>query len=321
MSPLKLPLFVSIIAACDAWCQLTRQKPYSRASRSQGMDSSTVLAISNAPFLPDVVPPTITIPPYASPESDITFANSDESSYLIHKGRAVDMIKRCVSIEGLSLCTGWTRQATDAFKIAIEAVVCANPILAGKLVEVKKWPLGSELRIVPNAFPPESHSFVTTVNLPPGMTNPRDDITKEGNSAKALFEQVHSTVAPCLLGKASFSANQIEDESPLFEAKIMDFGDGVAAYSMKMSHAIGDGTTFFQIVSQISSFMNGRTPSKIDWNNPLRSTHEIYPDNFSERDYSRSYGLPFGWGIFKNLRTLAKRKCKYILLRLVASSV
>lgn len=118
----------------------------------------------------------------------------------------------------------------------------------------------------------------------------------------------------------------------------MDFGDGVAAYSIKMSHAIGDGTTFFQLVSQISSFMNGRTPAKIDWDNPLKTTHEIYPETFSERDYTRSYGLPFGWGLFKvchpyaplhctlfifalifnlsqkNLRTLGKRKLEYLLL-------
>ena len=73
-----------------------------------------------------------------------------------------------------------------------------------------------------------------------------------------------------------------------FIAKIMDFGDGHAAYSIKMSHAVGDGTTFFQIVSQISSYMNGRDPSPIDWNNPLKATHEIYPENFSKRDYNRS---------------------------------
>lgn len=97
-------------------------------------------------------------------------------------------------------------------------------------------------------------------------------------------------------------------------AKIMDFGDGVAAYSIKMSHAIGDGTTFFQLVSQISSYMNGRTPTNIDWDNPIKTTHEIYPENFSERDYTRSYGLPFGWGLFKNLRTLGKRQCTYLLL-------
>ena len=94
----------------------------------------------------------------------------------------------------------------------------------------------------------------------------------------------------------------------------MDFGDGNAAYSIKMSHAIGDGTTFFQIVSQISSFMNGRDPSPIDWDNPLKAEHEIYPPTFSERDYHRSYGLPFGWGLFKNIRTLSKRRCRYLLL-------
>lgn len=98
----------------------------------------------------------------------------------------------------------------------------------------------------------------------------------------------------CKMLKSCFFAVAI-----ISSAKIMDFGDGVAAYSIKMSHAVGDGTTFFQLVSQISSYMNGRTPTNIDWDNPIKAAHEIYPENFSERDYTRSYGLPFGWGLFK----------------------
>lgn len=97
-------------------------------------------------------------------------------------------------------------------------------------------------------------------------------------------------------------------------AKIIDFGDGHAAYSIKMSHAIGDGTTYFQIISQISSYMNGNEPPPIEWNHPIKATHEIYPEIFSERDYHRSYGLPFGWGLLKNLRGLPSRQCKYLLL-------
>eukprot|EP00804_Cyclotella_cryptica_P007614 CCRYP_015230-RA/>CCRYP_015230-RA protein AED:0.00 eAED:0.00 QI:846/1/1/1/1/1/2/297/304 len=97
-------------------------------------------------------------------------------------------------------------------------------------------------------------------------------------------------------------------------AKIIDFGDGHAAYSVKMSHAIGDGTTYFQLISQISSYMNGNEPPPIEWNNPIKATHEIYPEIFSERDYHRSYGLPFGWGLLKNLRGLPTRRCKYLLL-------
>ena len=50
------------------------------------------------------------------------------SPHLVHKGRAVSMIKRCVSIEGLSVAIGWTPQATEAFKVAIEALVRMNPI-------------------------------------------------------------------------------------------------------------------------------------------------------------------------------------------------
>lgn len=46
----------------------------------------------------------------------------------------------------------------------------------------------------------------------------------------------------------------------------------------------------------------------------MKSTHEIYPETFTERDYHRSYGLPFGWGLAKNLRALPRRYCKYLLL-------
>ena len=82
-----------------------------------------------------------------------------------------------------------------------------------------------------------------------------------------------------------------------------------------MSHAIGDGTTFFQLVSQISSFMNGREPCHIDWNNPLKASHEIYPESFSERDYTRSYGLPFCWGLLKvsQSRNLASFNAQFLL--------
>jgi len=227
------------------------------------------------------------------------------------------MIKRCVSVEGLNLSTGWTPQATQAFQLAIEAVVRKNPILTGKIIEKKSspWPWSRrELHIIPNVYPPGSHSFVSVVEPPVDMVNPSDILRGNGGNTKELFEYVHSNVAPSLLGKPDFTVDQIRNGSPLFEAKIMDFGGGNAAYAIKMSHAVGDGTTFFQIVSQISSYMNGRDPAEINWDNPLKAEHEIYPPTFSERDYHRSYGLPFGWGLFKNIRTLSKRKCKYLLL-------
>jgi len=188
--------------------------------------SSTMLRVSNASsFLHDINPLIRTESTASSYHNIIGSADQvgSISPYLIHKGRAVVMIKRCVSIEGLSLSTGWTPQATECFKLAIEAVVRANPILTGKLIEKKKlpwpWSSQSELWISPNEFPVDTHSFVKVVK-PDGILSPgnivQDSLVTE-DTTKDLFEHVYSSVAPYLLSDVEFSADQIENGSPLFE--------------------------------------------------------------------------------------------------------
>ncbi len=110
------PLFISL------WGSRPSLKTYGAVDpttqRSMMLHPSVVLMISNAPTLPSIDESHADRLPgkYAKPSDD---ASADTSSYLIHKGRAVDMIKRCVAIEGLCLSRGWTSQATQAFKIAI----------------------------------------------------------------------------------------------------------------------------------------------------------------------------------------------------------
>mmetsp|Transcript_17889 Transcript_17889/g.25350 ORF Transcript_17889/g.25350 Transcript_17889/m.25350 type:complete len:492 (+) Transcript_17889:104-1579(+) len=300
--------------SCIAWvCPTIQRFATTRVSRKNS--PSTILAISQAPYISGAEQS------WDDVQAKERHVAADSSTYLIHTGHAIKMIKRCVAIEGLSVSDGWTPQATEAFSLAVEAVVRANPILTGQLIEEKRspwpWAQTSSLRVIPGVFPPESHSFLTTVKPPANLTSPAQVVNEEMNeaaSAKELFHHVHSHIAPCLLGKAEFSYDQIKNVSPLFEAKIMDFGDGYAAYSIKMSHALGDGTTFFQIIKQLSSYMNGHTSQPINWDNPLKATHEIYPETFSKQDYDRSYGGPFGWGVLKNIRTLGKRKCEFLLL-------
>lgn len=314
-------IFILLLSAqpfqsCTAWVCPTIQPFATPISRKNLL--STILAISQAPYISGARQSWDDVHSKAKERSPAVA--TDSSTYLIHTGHAIKMIKRCVAIEGLSVSDGWTPQATEAFSLAVEAVVRANPILTGQLVEEKKspwpWAQTSSLKVIPGVFPPESHSFLKTVP-PANLISPAQVMNEEinkGASAKEIFHHVHSHIAPCLLGKAEFSYDQIKNASPLFEAKIMDFGDGYAAYSIKMSHALGDGTTFFQIIKQLSSYMNGHTPQPINWDNPLKATHEIYPETFSKQDYERSYGGPFGWGVLKNIRTLGKRKCKFLLL-------
>ena len=295
---LFLPAFP--FQSCIAWVR----EPYATTTLiSRKILSSTKIAISHAPYISGVEQSWDGIQSEERRPKNVDVAipdavNATESStYLIHEGRAIKMIKRCVAIEGLSVSNDWTPQATEAFSLAVEAVVRANPILTGQLIEEKTsawpWAQPSTLRIIPGVFPPEKHSYLTIINPPADLASPalHEEVNK-GSGAKELFQHVHSHIAPCLLGKAEFSYDQIKNASPLFEAKIMDFGDGYAAYSIKMSHAIGDGTTFFHIIKQISAYMNGHEPQPINWDNPLQSTHELYPQTFSKQDYDRSYGGP-----------------------------
>ena len=217
--------FAALTSKSTAW---TSSCINARTTITLPIGSSTMLRVSNASsFLHDIDP----LPTESTASSHHYIGSTDQvesiiSPYLIHKGRAVVMIKRCVSIEGLSLSSGWTPQATECFKLAIEAVVRANPILTGKLIEKKKlpWPWSSsqpqsELWISPNEFPVDTHSFVKVVK-PDGIPSPgnivQDSLVTE-DTTKDLFEHVYSSVAPYLLSDVEFSADQIENGSPLFE--------------------------------------------------------------------------------------------------------
>ncbi|KAL3905690.1 MAG: hypothetical protein SGARI_004338, partial [Bacillariaceae sp.] len=105
---------------------------------------------------------------------------------------------------------------------------------------------------------------------------------------------------------------QIRKGLPLFGASLMVDGD-VAIFSIKMSHAIGDGVTFFELLKQVSLVRsNGGEISPdiptIQWNNPQKAKHEIYPPSLSETDVETSYGSPFMMGCVKNVLTQKKER-------------
>lgn len=49
---------------------------------------------------------------------------------------------------------------------------------------------------------------------------------------------------------------------------------------------------------------NTEQPPLIDWDHPLKATHECYPETFSKNDTRNSYGRPFFIGLFRNFRRL-----------------
>ena len=117
-----------------------------------------------------------------------------------------------------------------------------------------------------------------------------------------------------LLDESELTSTQIKHKLPLFGATLVLLPGNHALYSIKMSHCVGDGVTFFHLVKQVSHCMSGLSVSPIDWDNPAKATHEIYPPSFSWRDAEVAYGAPFLVGALKNLLSIRRRQAHMFLL-------
>jgi hypothetical protein len=116
-----------------------------------------------------------------------------------------------------------------------------------------------------------------------------------------------------LIDGSELASEQIKHKLPLLAANLMILPDGYAIFSLKVSHCVGDGVTFFELVKQVSLYMNGLEVPPIQWDNPKKSTHEFYPPYFTEREIDISYGAPFVLGTLKNFFTSRRTPNVFLL--------
>jgi hypothetical protein len=209
-----------------------------------------------------------------------------------------------------------------------------------------------ELWIEAGWHPPDNHSFVSFLPVPSDVTH-RElmDLCSSGpspGSPTALLTYLEDRVEPSFRHLATPTSRQAEERLPLLDVSIMivpspsddqsdnandkDGGGGggnFAIFSLTVSHAVGDGVTFFQILRELSVRMtrldpmrrlNGESSSQlliptIDWTARSRISHELYPVSYSRRDVDVAYGLTFLVGLIKNaILTLSRRKPTIVLL-------
>ena len=183
-----------------------------------------------------------------------------------------------------------------------------NPVLTGHVYDKNRDFFNSgEIWIEAGTYTPDTHEFVKHIDPP------SDAPHLSTMNATEILSYCQEVLMPLLDG-CELTEKQVEKKLPLFAANIILLPNNYAFYSVKMSHSVGDGVTFFQIVKQISMHMSGLDVSRIEWDNPLKPTHEFYPDSFSQRDAEISYGAPFMIGLLKNFFTLSLRRQHILLL-------
>ena len=167
-----------------------------------------------------------------------------------------------------------------------------------------------ELWIQSGTFNPDEHSFVQILDAPPQAVRRANDL--DSMNATDILQLINDDIFP-MLDPFELTSAQIKNRLPLFSATLILLPGNYAVYSIKMSHCVGDGVTFFQLIKQVSLCMNGLKVAPIDWDVPLKATHEFYPPEFSPRDVDISYGLPFLIGALKNF-LFTRRQGSIILL-------
>ena len=163
------------------------------------------------------------------------------------------------------------------------------------------------MRIQSGTFPVDSHEFVKIIE-------PKDILIDfENLSPTEMVKEVTEKCYP-LLEESELTSAQIKKRLPLFGATLILLPNDYALYSIKVSHAVGDGVTFFMLLKQLSLLMSGLPAPAIDWDHPKKPLHELYPPELSAKDVELMYGAPFMVGAAKNILTQPARKVEVLLL-------
>jgi len=176
------------------------------------------------------------------------------------------------SVATFTLCSGWTDDIEEAFANAIERVIDENPILTSCLLRKK-----THLYARPAVYTRKNHQFFTSVK----------DMTNDMQNFQTHKDQLHFMIhylGPKVQTAVNRVRYEIKYKKPLFHVHLFRFRNGYACYHVAISHALVDITTYYNIIGQISSFMNQEQISKIQWG---RTPHILsYPSHYTEKDKS-----------------------------------
>jgi hypothetical protein len=273
------------------------------ATRIVAFSVSTVPASTKQLACPSAVTTT------SHKAADTSGTTNDKIEFLIHKGRAKQMIMRSPAIAGLTLVENWNRNATQEMARAVDQMVKNNPILRGRVHSKRNqlW-ITTDLK--------ESDTTTTKQDYFRILETPLDapDFSKiqDPNERLALLQE---RILP-RLDKCELTAAQISGKLPLFQVTLVLLPGNYAVYAMHCSHAVGDGFTFFQLVKELSMTASGLPiEHPIEWNCPAKATHEFSPPNASPRDAHVTYGPAMMLGALRNFPKLSSRKASFLLIQ------
>jgi hypothetical protein len=249
-----------------------------------------------------------------SPAEQLQQEQQQHLSFLVHEqGYSRDMILRSPSIAGINLIENWSDKATNDLMQATRQLVQANPILRGracmKQANQQLWITSASV----DDDNKQQHDFLRILPTPKNAP----DFSKITGIQERL-DAIQKKLIPLFHPKelTPLTSEQISRKLPLFGVTLIELPNNFAAYAITMSHAVGDGVTFFQLIKELSLYMNHLpVEHAIDWNCPSKATHEFSPPGSTNRDAAVTYGPAMMAGALFNFPLLPLRKAEILLLK------
>jgi len=183
------------------------------------------------------------------------------------------------AVSSVTLVEGWTAKDTAKFEEAAKALVETNPILTARLK--RSW--GGDVTAVEGGYDVSSRVSACSLadDAPAAAAAAEGDaagLCAEARAYERLFPNLGTTLDQMLTG------------GPLFHAGVVALPDGRAAYCLSLSHAIGDGWTYYRLVRALRRCMQGEPAEALKWDWAERSSVTV-PEHFTARDRWRSQEL------------------------------
>ena len=177
----------------------------------------------------------------------------------------------------ITLMDGWTTAHTEKLRAAVKDVVAANPILSGKVVAGEG---GKGLAIARTEHKTLDPATLNVVAGPSDFEPPADIVARCSYCQDVLGPLVPNLGNP---------TRQKSSGGPLFNVSIINLPGHRAAYSISISHILGDGWTRNALHDQLDCLVNERALKPLVWDDPGVS---IEMNHWSDRDKFRSSKLP-----------------------------
>jgi len=234
------------------------------------------------------------------------------SPIIASQGNTAKFMLAWPSIATFTLVQGWNHETTQQLKKSVEEVVRRNPILSGRATMTDFF--HTKISIVPGDNGENNGDFFHEIKLDEAALSAISNMNLSSMNETDILHFMDDFLAP-VVPKTLSTYESIQQKAPLFGVDIIQLPNNYACYVMTLSHCVGDGVTYYNVMDEIHREMNQLNSHKdLVWSHPDIANHEVFPDRFSPRDASISYGFPFFLGLLKNFVNMKKQQKSYIIL-------